>query len=64
MTPLEAKAVRTAAEYLRLDAQDLRASHTVADKWPASEGEALRQYNLLNRLAGQLDRIANRSAGK
>lgn len=60
MSPKDSKAIHLAACILREDADSLRGSHTVAGKWDDSEAEALREYNLLRRLAGQLERIAEK----
>lgn len=61
MIATDAKAILAAAEILRMDADSLRDTHTVGGVWPQDEAPALREYNLLRRLAGQLERIAEKT---
>lgn len=58
MNAKDAKAVLAAAIILRTDADAIYACHTIGDEWDPQEMEALREYRLLRRLAGQLERIS------
>ena len=64
MKKADCNTIRAAAELLRADAEAIKESHTVSGAWPPDEAEALREYNLLRRLAAQLDRIATREESK